>query len=86
MAKYFAVPGFLHTGDNFADLEIVDVKKYQSLIGCIQWTVCLGRFDVNTAVMTMGSFRASPWIGHLVCLKQMCGYLCKFKHATFPKT
>ena len=41
---------------------------YQSLIGALQWCVTLGRFDIAVAVMTMPSFRAAPWNGHLECL------------------
>ena len=42
--------------DTSAFLEEEDILVYQSLIGSIQWAVTLGRFDVNTAVMTMSSF------------------------------
>ena len=43
-------------------LDADGVAKYQSLIGTLQWTITLGRFDVGTAVMTMSGFRASMWI------------------------
>ena len=42
--------------------ELLDedgIKIYQSLIGCLQWAVQIGRFDITTAVMTMSRFRAS---------------------------
>ncbi len=55
------------------------VQKYQSLIGSLQWTISLGRFDVACAVMTMSSFRAAPRVGHLARLKRICGYLLKMK-------
>ena len=58
------------------------IKKYQSLIGAIQWAVTLGRLDVNTAVMTLSSFRAMPREGHLERTKRVVGYLAKMKHAT----
>jgi hypothetical protein len=32
------------------------IAKYQSLIGIMQWTITLGRFNVGTAVMTMSGF------------------------------
>ena len=57
------------------------IKKYQSLIGALQWTISLGRFDIATAVMTLSSFRVAPRVGHLERLKRICGYLSKFKHA-----
>jgi hypothetical protein len=57
------------------------IKKYQSLIGTLQWTISLGRFDIATAVMTMSSFRVAPREGHLERLCRICGYLSKFKSA-----
>jgi hypothetical protein len=61
-------------------LEEDDIRKYQSLIGALQWVITLGRFDVATAVMTMSSFRVAPRVGHLERAKRICGYLAKFKH------
>ena len=55
------------------------IQQYQSLIGTLQWTISLGRFDVGTAVMSMSSFRVAPRVGHLERLKRICGYLYKFK-------
>ena len=66
------------------DSELLDeenIAKYQSLIGVLQWTISLGRFDIATAVMTMSSFRAMPRVGHLERVKRICGYLAKFKEA-----
>ena len=63
--------------------ELLDddgIHQYQSLIGVLQWTISLGRFDVATAVMTMSGFRTAPRVGHLERLKRICGYLCKMKH------
>jgi hypothetical protein len=61
-------------------LESDDVTKYQSIIGSLQWTISLGRFDVGTAVMTMSSFRAIPRVGHLERAKRIVGYLAKMRH------
>jgi hypothetical protein len=36
------------------------IKRYQTMIGCLQWAVSLGRFDIQTAVMTMSRFRVAP--------------------------
>ena len=63
--------------DQTTELELPDVKKYQSLIGALQWCITLGRFDIACAVMTMSRFRVCPRIGHLNRLKRMCGYLRK---------
>jgi hypothetical protein len=52
-----------------------EITKYQSLIGALQWTISLCRFDIAAAVMTMGRFRAAPRKGHLERVKRICGYL-----------
>ena len=65
--------------DESEELDQEDIKKYQSLIGSMQWAVSLGRIDITTAVMTMSSFRVAPRQGHLDRLKRICGYLLKFK-------
>ena len=66
--------------DSSDELDMEGIKKYQSLIGTLQWAISLGRFDVATAVMTMSSFRAAPRQGHLERVKRICGYLSKMKH------
>jgi hypothetical protein len=62
------------------ELDEDGVKKYQSVIGALQWAVTIGRFDVATAVMTLSKFRATPRIGHMERAKRVIGYLCKMKH------
>ena len=56
------------------------VSKYQSLIGALQWTVTLGRFDIAVAVMTMSSYRVAPRRGHLERVKRIVGYLLRMKN------
>jgi len=54
---------------------------YQSLVGVLQWSISIGRFNIATAVMMMLSFRAQPRVGHLERVKHICGYLYKGKDA-----
>jgi hypothetical protein len=61
-------------------LEAEDVAKYQSLVGSLQWTISLGRFDIATAVMTMSSVRALPRVGHLKRVRRIVGYLARMRH------
>ena len=61
-------------------LDMTGISNYQSLIGTLQWTITLGRFDVGTAVMTMSGFRVAPRTGHLDRLKRICGFLARMKH------
>jgi Reverse transcriptase (RNA-dependent DNA polymerase) len=56
------------------------ITQYQSMIGALQWIVTIGRFDINTAAMTMSGI--VPRVGHLNRLKRIYGYLLKMKHAS----
>jgi hypothetical protein len=67
--------------DTTDELDDSGIKKYQTMIGCLQWEVSLGRFDIQTATMTMSRFRAAPRIGNLNRLKRIYGYLKKFTGA-----
>jgi hypothetical protein len=35
------------------ELDDSGIKKYQTMIGFLQWAVSLGRFDIQTATITM---------------------------------
>ena len=39
-----------------------DQKKYQSMIGALQWVISLGRLDIATPIMTMFCFRVEPQV------------------------
>jgi hypothetical protein len=39
--------------DQTEELDTKGIKKYQTMIGCLRWAVSLGRFDIQTATMTM---------------------------------
>ena len=56
-----------------------EIEIYQSLIGSMQWAVSIGRMDVQTAVMSMSSFREQPRVGHLERLKRIVGFLAAFR-------
>ena len=52
------------------------------MIGSLQWAVSLGRIDIQTATMTLSSFRAVPQEGHLKRAMRMYSYVSKMRHAT----
>jgi hypothetical protein len=58
-----------------------DIKKFQSMIGALQWVIQIGRFDINTAVMMLSSFRANPSLSQLNRCKHIYGYLYKMRNA-----
>ena len=36
------------------------VERYQSMIGALQWIISIGRWDIQTHVMILSSFRSQP--------------------------
>ncbi len=66
--------------DDSPELDEQGIKQYQSMIGALQWTVTLGRFDILAAVMTMSRFRIAPRVGHLDRLKRIYGYLRRYNN------
>ena len=67
--------------DTSEELEMEGIKKYQGLIGAIQWSVSIRRMDVVTVVMIMSKFRAAPRKGHIERVRRIVGYLAKMKYA-----
>jgi hypothetical protein len=67
--------------DTSEELDEEGIKKFQTMVGCLQWAILLGRFDIQTATMTMSRFRTAPRQGHLNRLKRIYGYLKKFSSA-----
>ena len=61
--------------DELPELGSDGIEKFQSLIGAVQLTITLSRFDVALACMSLGRFCANPWQGHLDRLKQVVGYM-----------
>ena len=67
--------------DDSPECDEEERKIYLSMIGQLQWLITLGRFDIMTAVNSMSSFRCNPRKGHLDRLKNLYGYVLKFKDA-----
>ena len=40
--------------------------------------ISLCRFDIAQVIMSLSWFHHCPHIGHVQCLKCVCGYICKF--------
>jgi hypothetical protein len=75
----------IHRKGNHPEVDFSDeldnkcIKRYQTMIGCLQWAVSLGRFDIQTATMTMLRFVSAPRQEHLYRLKRI--YLKMFSSA-----
>jgi hypothetical protein len=39
--------------DMTEELDDSGIKKYKTMIGCLQWAVSLSRFDIQKATMTL---------------------------------
>ena len=50
-------------------------RKFQMLIGMLNWVVTIGRFDVAHATMSLSRFSACPRKGHLERVLKVFGYL-----------
>jgi hypothetical protein len=78
--KKFSIP--MTSGDHpeLDDTPLLDDdehKKYQMLIGMLNWIVTIGRLDVCHATSSLSRFTACPREGHLERAKQVFGYLKK---------
>jgi len=65
--------------DNTSLLPALAIPKYQMLVGCANWVVTLGHFDVYYAVSTMARFNAAPREGHLKAMFRIFGYLKHYR-------
>ena len=54
------------------------ISKYRSMLGCAQWVITLGRFDIAFAVNNLARYSAAPREGHIKALKRVFGYLRSF--------
>ena len=62
-------------------LDEEGIKKYQSLIGALQWCITLGRVDIAVAVMGLSSFRVAPRERHMKRAQRIYGYLRRYNDA-----
>jgi hypothetical protein len=63
--------------DTSAVLNDDEHRKYQMLIGMLNWIVCIGRFDIAHATSSLARFTSCPRKGHLDRGLQVFGYLKK---------
>jgi hypothetical protein len=52
-----------------------EVSIYQMLIGCAQWAITLGRFDIQYATNTLARYASMPREGHMKSCLRIFGYL-----------
>jgi len=57
-------------------------SKFRSLIGCANWLVTLGRFDIAYSVNAYSRFSQAPRQGHLDGMIRVFGYLKKWSKGT----
>ncbi len=59
-------------------LDHKDHRKYQQLIGILQWLITCGRMDIMQAVNSLSRFSAAPRANHLPMVARVFGYLYRF--------
>ena len=56
-------------------LDFIGIKKYQILMGSVNWAVILGRFNINYGVCTMARFTFKPRKGHMKRVVRIFEYI-----------
>ena len=51
------------------------IKVYQMMIGCSQWAVTLGRYDIQYATNILACYAVAPRKGHFKAVTKIFGYL-----------
>ena len=69
------VTGYHSEIDESEQLDQEHIKIYQTMIGCAQWAVTLGRYDIQYATNTLARYTTYPKQGHLKSLIRLFGYL-----------
>ena len=65
--------------DDSPFLDATDHAKFRSLVGCANWLITLGRFDIAYATNSLSRFSMQPRQGHLNAMVRIFGYLKKWK-------
>ena len=52
-------------------LDNQQIPVYQMLIGCAQWAITLGHFDIQYATMILSRYSIQPREGHLKCVENI---------------
>jgi hypothetical protein len=66
--------------DDTAPLSQAMATHFRAIIGSLNWTVILGRFEVMYATNTLARFSMAPRLGHLEAAKRILGYLTVKKY------
>jgi hypothetical protein len=64
--------------DDSAFLSREKSTQYRAIIGSLNWTVILGRFDIMYATNTLARFSIAPRVGHFEAAKRILGYLKRY--------
>ena len=56
-------------------VDTATITTYESLLGCANWIITLGRFDISYAVNSLSRYSMAPREGHLKALQKVFGYL-----------
>jgi hypothetical protein len=59
-------------------LNASDHAKFRSIVGCANWLITLGRFDIAYATNQYSRFAHAPRQGHLTGMIRVFGYLKQF--------
>ena len=60
-------------------LTPLEITKYQMLVGCTNWVVTLGRWNIYYATVTLARYNVAPREGHQKAMLHIFGYLKHYK-------
>ena len=64
-----------------------EITQFQCLLGALQWTISLCRFDIAGAILALNTFSVSPRVGHVELIKRVARYvICNPRNGTRYRT
>ena len=63
----------------------VSHSHYRSLVGCTNWLIILGRFDIVYTTNMFSRFSSKPKVGHLKGMNRVFGYLKRYNKQLLDK-
>ena len=77
-------PGYHPEAEESDILLNEDISKYRMMVGCLNWVVTLGRFDMHYVASTMARYSMCQRVRHMKAMYRIFGYL-KFYAKTSVK-
>jgi hypothetical protein len=61
--------------DQSLECDEADRRRFQRILGALQWTISLCRFDISNAVLCLNAYSCNPRQNHLKLLRHVAEYV-----------